>query len=279
MTAILAPAPRKPRIAHALTTIPAKVTGSTWITPRMIRLTIFSDQMAGFLRPGEPDQFATLIFPRQGQELYDLSGGVDWNTFSDIPFELRPEARNYTVRSFDLDAGTIDVDILVHGGPGLGEKWAATVQPGANIFLWGPRVAYNPFPNVTYHLLFCDECGLPAAASIIESLPMTAGGRLVAEVKDPVSIPAIPVRPGIETSWVFSGEAEPGEGSRLIDAVTEVPVPDALVYAWGGGEMKAMRQVGRHLRKHWGLKTASISALGYWRLGVDAHGNKMKTRD
>jgi len=29
-----------------------------------------------------------------------------------------------------------------------------------------------------------------------------------------------------------------------------------------------MRQIGRHLRKHWSLKTASISATGYWRIGV-----------
>ena len=60
------------------------------------------------------------------------------------------------------------------------------------------------------------------------------------------------------------------EGEALLDAIEAVPVPDALVYAWGGGEMKSMRQIGRHLRKTWGLKTASISATGYWRVGESA---------
>ncbi len=268
MTTQTAPAPRKPRKEHPLTTIPATVVGSRWITPRMIRVTIHSDRMDEFIRAEDPDQFVTVIFPRPGQELIELRDDFDWDYFYGLPDADRPQARNYTVRSFDIGVGTIDVDILVHGGPGLGEHWAAHVKPGAPVYLWGPRVAYNPFPNVDFHLLFCDECGVPAAAAIIDSLPEDAVGRLVAEVKNQSAIPLIREHPGFEVEWVFSGDVEPGAGSRLQDAVTRVPVPDALVYAWGGGEMKAMRQIGRHLRKHWGLKTASISATGYWRIGV-----------
>ena len=131
----------------------------------------------------------------------------------------------------------------------------------APLYLWGPRIAYNPFPNANFHLLFCDECGVPAAAAIIDSLPADAHGHLVAEVKDAAAIPPMPFRDGIQIDWVFSGEVEPGESKLLLSAVQQVPVPqDALVYAWGGGEMKSMRQIGRHLRKSWGLKTASISA-------------------
>jgi NADPH-dependent ferric siderophore reductase len=263
-----APAPRKPRKEHPLTTIPATVVGSTWITPRMVRVTIHSDRMDGFIRAEDPDQFATVIFPRPGQELIELADDFDWDYFYKLPDAERPQARNYTVRSFDLVAGTIDIDVLVHGGPGLGEEWAANVKPGAPVYLWGPRIAYNPFPNAEFHLLFCDECGVPAAAAIIESLPAGAAGRLVAEVKDSTAIPPMPWHPGIEIDWIFSGDVEPGEGNRLLDAVAAVPAPEALVYAWGGGEMKAMRQIGRHLRKHWNLKTASISATGYWRVGV-----------
>ncbi|MEZ4505893.1 MAG: siderophore-interacting protein [Thermomicrobiales bacterium] len=266
MTTQLAPAPRKPRARHPLTTIPASVVGSTWITPRMTRLTIQSDQMAGFLRSDEPDQFATIIFPRPSQQLIDLSDGVDWDTFFKIPDEFRPEARNYTVRHANPAAGTIDVDILVHGGPGYGENWAANVQPGERIFLWGPRVAYSPFPNASFHLLFCDECGVPAAAHHRSPSP-DAAGRLVAEVKDSSAIPPMPDHPGVALDWVFSGESEPGTGGRLLDAVASVPQPSGLVYAWGGGEMTAMQKIGRYLRKHWGLKTSSISAIGYWRIG------------
>lgn len=264
------PAPRKKRAEHPLSTILAVVTGRRWITPRMVRLTIHSEQLGGFVRPAAPDQFLTAIFPRDGQELIELQGDLDWQAFYELPDGARPQARNYTIRTFDLAAGTVDVDILVHGGPGLGENWATNVQPGAPVYLWGPRVGYNPFPNVEYHLLFCDECGVPAAAAIIGSLPAESAGRLVAEVKDRSAIPPMPSHPGFEFDWVFSGDAEPGEGRALLDAVERLPVPDALVYAWGGGEMKSMRQIGRHLRKTWGLKTASISATGYWRVGESA---------
>jgi NADPH-dependent ferric siderophore reductase len=234
----------------------------------MVRLTIASEQMNQFVRPRDPDQFLTAIFPRPGQELIELKPDFDWHYFYALPKELRPQARNYTIRSFDLNAGTVDVDILVHGGTGLGEGWATDVQPGAPLYLWGPRVAYNPFPNAEFFLLYCDECAVPAAAAIIESLPDSATGRLVAEVKDPSAIPPMPAHGGIEVDWIFSGDDEPGETQRVLETVKTLAPPDALVYAWGGGEMESMRKIGRHLRKEWGLKTSSISATGYWRVGV-----------
>jgi NADPH-dependent ferric siderophore reductase len=270
MPTLKTPAPRKRRAAHPLSTIPATVLARQWLTPRMVRLTISSDRMSQFVRPEAPDQFLTAIFPRPGQELIELRPDFDWHYFYALPSELRPQARNYTIRSFDLDAGTVDVDILVHGGPGLGESWATNVQPGAPLYLWGPRVAYNPFPNAEYFLLYCDECAVPAAAAIIESLPASATGRLVAEVKDGSALPPMPVHTGIDVDWVYSGDDEPGETQRLLAAVQDLTAPDALVYAWGGGEMESMRKIGRHLRKTWGLKTSSISATGYWRAGVSA---------
>jgi len=270
MTTQTAPAPRKPRKEHPLTTIAATVVGSAWITPRMVRLKIHGDRMSAFIRKEDPDQFVTVIFPRPGKELIELRDDFDWEYFYQLADADRPQARNYTVRSFDLLAGTIDIDVLVHGGSGLGENWAAHVKPGAPIYLWGPRIAYNPFPNAYYFLLYCDECGIPAAAAIIESLPEDAIGRLVAEVKNEWAIPPMPTHPVFTIDWVYSRDMEPGDGDRLLEAVAAVPMPDSLIYAWGGGEMRAMRQIGRHLRKHWGLKTAAISATGYWRLGVSA---------
>ncbi len=268
MPTITTPAPRKRRAAHPLLTIPATVVARRWLTPRMVRLRIHSEHMGDFIRPFDPDQFLTAIFPRPGQELIDLKPDFDWHYFYALAPELRPQARNYTIRDSDLDALTVDVDILVHGGPGLGEQWATKVQPGAPLFLWGPRVAYNPFPNTEFSLLFCDECGVPAAAAIIESLPANATGRLITEVKDPSTIPPMPSHPGIEVEWIFSGGVEPGETRGLLEAVECLSVPEALVYAWGGGEMESMRQIGRYLRRTWGLKTSSISATGYWRDGV-----------
>jgi NADPH-dependent ferric siderophore reductase len=235
-----------------------------------VRITLHSEQFAGFIRPDDPDQFITVIFPRPGQELIELTADFDWHYFYGLPVDLRPQARNYTVRSFDLLFGTVDIDVLVHGGPGLGENWAVRVMPGAPVYLWGPRVAYNPFPNASFHLLFCDECGVPAAAAIMESLPHDATGLLVAEVKDESAVPPMPHRPHFDLDWIYSGDAEPGETKLLLQAIERAPIPDGLVYAWGGGEMKSMRQIGRHLRKQWGLKTASISATGYWRVGVSA---------
>jgi NADPH-dependent ferric siderophore reductase len=99
-------------------------------------------------------------------------------------------------------------------------------------------------------------------------LPDDAVGKLIAEVKNEAAVPPMPSRSSVELEWVYARDEEHGVGNRLLKAVAALPVPDTLVYAWGGGEMKAMRQIGRLLRKQWGLKTSSISATGYWRHGV-----------
>lgn len=261
---------RNRKTAHPLTIIPATIVDTRWLTPRFRRLTIWSDDLGEFIRTDAPDQFVTIVFPRPGQELIALSNPFDWQQFYALPNEVRPVARNYTVRQYDADRQSIAVDILIHGGPGLGEHWASNVMPGAPVFLWGPRVAYDPDPDAERHFLCCDECGLPAAAAIIEALPEHVSGTVIAEIKNSASEQLLPHRPNLEIHWIYTDPIDPGESLALLRAIRDLPVPGGRIYAWGGGEMESMRSIGRHVRRSWGLRTGSISATAYWRKGVMA---------
>ena len=256
--------PRRPR--HAMTTIFAQVTAVTAVTPRLRRVTFASDEFAGFLTPF-PDQFATLIFPLEHQERPLIEPvGFNWTEFQEIPEAERPIARNYTVRRSRPELGEIDIDFVLHEVYGFGSEWAERAEPGMIVAMWGPRVGYNPHDDVEWQLLVGDETAVPAIGAILEALPAGAKARAIVEVADASDEVDFPTAAEVETTWLHRAEGERGKPDLLMDAVRALPFPEGPIYVWGAGEIGFTTQFGRYLRRERGLKTPSISAIGYWRI-------------
>src|SRR5882757_7013915 len=142
------------------------------VTPRMTRVTLGGDELAGF--PGDgPDQRIKLFFPMPGQRRPAMprasSGGPVWP-----PGEPRPVIRSYTVRRFDAAAGELDVDFVLHGAHGPAAAWAAAAEPGDWVGVSDPGGRYRPDPTAQAHLVIGDESALPAIATVLEAL--SAGG-------------------------------------------------------------------------------------------------------
>ena len=112
-----------------------QVRRSTRITPRMVRVTLAGDELAGFGGDG-PDRRIKMFFPVEGQDRPAVpratSGGPLWPTG-----EPRPTIRTYTVRRFDPGAGELDVDFVLHEGHGPAAAWAREARPAARG--WGSR--------------------------------------------------------------------------------------------------------------------------------------------
>ncbi|HEX4246589.1 MAG TPA: siderophore-interacting protein [Pseudonocardia sp.] len=142
------------------------------VTPRMARVTLGGDELAGF--PGDgPDQRIKLFFPMPGQDRPAMprasSGGPVWP-----PGQPRPVIRTYTVRRFDAAAGELDVDFVLHGEHGPAAAWAAAAAPGDWVGVSDPGGRYQPDPAALAHLVIGDESALPAIATVLEAL--TLGG-------------------------------------------------------------------------------------------------------
>lgn len=253
---------RRPR--HKMQTIFARVAAVSPITPRMMRVTFASDQFVGFTAPF-PDQFATLLFPHAHQTKPVIAPGFTWEEYQTMPEDVRPIVRNYTIRRSRPECGEIDIDFVLHGDSGFGSRWAMHAKPGLEVGLWGPRVGYNPAPEVDWQLLFGDETAVPAIGAILESLAAGTKARVIIEVADADDEQPLPTAGDVDVTWLHRGHAGHQPSDRLLAAVREVSFPPGVVYAWGAGEIETVQAYGKYLRRERGLKTSAISAIGYWR--------------
>ncbi|MDT7624717.1 MAG: hypothetical protein QOF99_5618 [Pseudonocardiales bacterium] len=251
------------------------------VTPRMTRVTLGGDELAGF--PGDgPDQRIKLFFPMPGQRRPAMprasSGGPVWP-----PGEPRPVIRSYTVRRFDAAAGELDVDFVLHGAHGPAAAWAAAAEPGDWVGVSDPGGRYRPDPTAQAHLVIGDESALPAIATVLEALGaagadsagVVSAGVVSAgvpvevfiEVADVAEEQQLPTGAGARVHWLHRGGRPPGQ--PLIEAVTAAELPPGVdpgrCQAWLSAEAGAVRDIRAHLLDERGLTRRMVYATGYWR--------------
>ena len=108
------------------------------VTPRMRRITLGGEQIAAFSRAPAVDTPAAWV------KLFLPTG----------------EGRAYTLRSVDRQAGTLDIDLVLHGdafnakhenstsagGDGPASRWAAQARVGEQVAIAGPRSGFARRP-------------------------------------------------------------------------------------------------------------------------------------
>lgn len=233
-----------------------QVRRSERVTPRMIRVTLGGDELAGF--PGDgPDRRIKMFFPVPGQERPAVpraaSGGPVWPAG-----EARPAIRTYTVRRFDAGAGELDVDFVLHGD-GPAAAWAAEAAPGSWVGVSEPGGRYEPDPAADFHVVIGDETALPAVATVLDALPAGAPSLTFLEVADAAEEQELP---GAVT-WVH--RAGRPAGAPLTEAVRAAEFPPGRGQAWLSGESACVKDLRRHLLDDRGLDRRAVYATGYWR--------------
>jgi NADPH-dependent ferric siderophore reductase len=243
--------------------IPTHVTsvvGVERVGSRFVRVT-FGGGLERF-DPVGPDQFLYLLVPPPGRE--ELHVGVDfrWSDHDETPERDRAVGAYYTVRAHRPVAGELDIDVLLHDPAGHASAWAAAARPGRPAALWGPRTAWAPPAGTQRWLLVADETGVPAVEAILDSLPADADVHALVEVSDAADVAH--VRRDVTLVRRNDGES-PGSSDALVAAVRALELDPRGLYAWGGAESRAMRDVRRHLRQVVGLGRDQVSMTPYWR--------------
>ncbi|WP_431969755.1 siderophore-interacting protein [Nocardia sp. bgisy134] len=221
-----------------------------WLTPHLIRVHFGGPGFTAF-RPSEfTDSYVKFIFPRDGVDVL----------------------RTYTVRSVDVDAGTLAADFVFHGSEGIAGPWAASVQPGETIDAYGPGGAYAPRADADWHLLAGDEAALPAIAAALEAMPADAVGHAFVEVSGPEDELKLDKPEGVEFTWLHRGARPAGE--LLAETVRATPWREGHVQVFIHGEAQSvMHDLRRYIRRERQVPAewaASIS--GYWRRGRTEEG-------
>jgi NADPH-dependent ferric siderophore reductase len=173
--------------------------------------------------------------------------------------------RSYTARRQHADAGTVEIDFVLHG-TGPAAAWAAAAEVGAPLaFAGGAPLGDRPAGRV---LLAGDETALPAITRVLAAAPPSATGLVLVEVAGAEEEQPVPAPDGVEVRWLHRRGTPPGESTLLADEVSALDRPaDEDFFAWVAAESAAVRTVRADLRGRWGLGRAQHHAVGYWRRG------------
>lgn len=235
----------------------------TRLTPRIARVTLAGEQLAGFRSDG-PDDDVKLFFPPERDDLGWLPRVEDGRLV--FPEGLRPPAREFTPRHYDAAAGELAIDVVLHAeGPAAG--WARAARPGDRVGISGPRRSRLVTGRVDWYLLAGDETALPAIARRLESLPAGTWVTALVEVDDAAHELPLASAADLRLRWLHrAGVANP---TRLLaDALREVVLPEGDGFAWAAGEASAIREVRRYLRDARGIPDGRMRMTGYWKRSV-----------
>src|SRR5215470_17078434 len=169
------------RVRHATKMRLLQVREVSRLTPKMVRIVVGGEALAGFVSAAHDDH-VKLLFPQPGQDKPVLPTPTP-NGPVYPEGAPRPAARDYTPRSYDAAANTLTIDFVLHG-EGPATSWAAQAQPGHFLGIGGPRGSFIVPDDFDWYLLAGDETALPAIGRRLEELPPGTHALVVVEVAD-----------------------------------------------------------------------------------------------
>jgi len=253
------------RIRHELKFRIATVESAESISPKMVRITLKSDEFADFVSLAYDDH-CKVFFPEPGKSL-DVKPTAGANGLS-FPDGQRPEARDYTPRFYDNGAKTLTLDFVLHGD-GPASTWAQAAKTGDSIGIGGPRGSFVLRGAFDWYLLIGDETALPAIGRRIEELPADAKVIALIEVADLSEKQSFDALADCEIIWLPRDGAEPGTTDLLLNAAKALTLPSGDGYIFAAGEARISKSIRAHFVDGLGHNPDWIKAAGYWQLGSE----------
>lgn len=249
------------RVRHETRARLLEVVAVTDITPRMRRFRLTGD-MAGFVSTGHADHIKAFFFAEGVEPFLAPIGanGAEW------PGQ-RPQMRDYTPRYWDVDAGWIELDFVLHGD-GPASSWAAAAKVGSKLVIGGPRGSQVVPAAFDWYLLAGDETALPALGRRIEELPAGSKVLAVIEVEDAAEEQSFATKADLTLTYVHRNGQPAGTTSLVLDAIKATTFPAGDAFAYLAGESSMSKAVRAHLTDARGFNPEYIKAAGYWLLGT-----------
>lgn len=217
------------------------------ISPHMKRITVDATDLTG-LRTDLPAQWLKVFVPGSS-------------------------GRAYTVRRFDAERQTLDIDLFLHGDNGAISAWAtnAKLADCLEVSDVHPRSGFVIDPAIRDYLLIGDETALPAIGSIVQALAPNTAARVYIQLGDTRDKQILPSRAALSIKWL-SGEAREGAESTLLDALVRgLDIASGLMAIWIAGESSQVATLRKILRRERGIEAGRVHAVGYWKRGEADH--------
>jgi len=242
-----------------------EVIESIRLTPHLVRIIAGGPGIAAVEDNGFTDAYTKMHFAPVEAQLtppYDMA-----ELREQLPVELLPSVRTYSIRRFDLGSGQIWIDFVTHGDEGVAGAWAANAKPGDPVVLGGIGGGYAPDASADWHLLLGDESAIPAISAALEAMPVDAVGTVLLEVQDESEHLGLFAPEGVEVRWLHRGDRDAGTTIELIDAARALDWRAGRVQVFAHGERGAMKQLRPFLTDERGLDRTQLSLSAYWAYG------------
>ena len=163
--------------------------------------------------------------------------------------------RRYTIRRSDHVAGTLDIEVVLHG-TGPFASWAASASVGDHIQGIGQRGVITVRDDATHHLFVADPSAMPFAFAMIESLPAGASTTAIIVTDEPMDALDAPAS-------AADVEVYPVAIIDVARRLASIELPDGTA-AYVNGERRLVRLVTELLAAR-GLPADAIASKAYWR--------------
>lgn len=212
------------------------------ISPTMVRVELAGDGLKGLsYRPGQDLMLTAVTGPPSVR-------------------------RRWTIRSLDSGAGTVAIDVALHGSAGASRLHESV--PGDVVEAIGPRGKVHLVDDAEVHVFLGDLSYLPAAYAMAEAVQAPATAVVVLAVApgtDRLPLTAAACPQG--SLWVDSASDDAATGRALLDA-SGLAEPQVGHVAYAGGEMTMVSTIRSALTRDHGWDRESVLPKPYWRRGT-----------
>ncbi|KZM37054.1 siderophore-interacting protein [Oerskovia enterophila] len=235
------------------------------IAARMVRVRLTGEDLADFVTVA-PEDHVKLFLPTEPGGTPEMPEVVDdrWVGGRHLT------SRDYTVRFFDREARTLDIDLVLHEH-GIAGRWAGRAQVGDLVGVLGPRGSFLVNDVFDWYVFAVDETALPAAARWLERLRADVPVTVFVEVQDEGDVLPLASAASLDVTWLFREDRAPGTTALLADAVRGTDLPAGNGFVWVAGEALSIKPLRRYLKNEVGLGRDNFDVDGYWRKGVADH--------
>ncbi|MEV8375658.1 siderophore-interacting protein [Kribbella sp. NPDC056861] len=262
----------RPTVVHTIVLRELEVARVVDVTPGMRRVTLTGDQLGAFTGSDGVafpefasdgfDDSVRLIFPYPGESepvvpVYK-DGKYRW------PADPPALWRVYTVRRYNSEARELDIDFVKHG-VGVATTWAYRAEPGDRLHVGGPSVSSGRPDGYDWFLVVGDDTAVPAIDRLLAELPDEVQAEVYIEVAEESHRIELPVRPGVQVTWIVRNGQPAGAEPLLLQAVREAGRREGSMFAWLAGEQAVVRDLRRYLIEERGVDKSDIDFTGYWR--------------
>lgn len=240
-------APKIARVRHELKRRRLTVKRVTRIASKMVRVVFYGEDLRDF-KSLSFDDHVKLFFPPAGAD------GA-------------PQMRDFTPRSFDIEACELTIDFFLHqAGPAV--SWAAQAEVGQTLEIAGPRGSTVICPEgIDSYVLIGDETALPAIGRRLEDLPYNTPVLVVIEHDGASEWPSFVSQADLRVIWVArDGHIDP-PAHELIAALRALKFPPGNCFVWVAIESHAARAIRKYLCEERGIEKRWVKAVGYWQRG------------